>query len=223
MAFAFVWSFMPTNVYIDGFNFYYGAVRGTPYKWVNLAELCDRLLPGRLINRIRYFTAPVVSLLHDPQVQARQEVYLRALQTIPNLCMHYGRFSANPVRLPIHPLVYDDPLRPPRTIRVLRTEEKRSDVNLATLLLIDCFDDDFDEAVVISNDSDLTLPIEYVVGKFGKTVGVINPHSQGRISRELDGAATWSYKQINKSVLASSQFPNVMADSHGPFHKPNTW
>ena len=214
---------MVTNVYIDGFNLYYGAVRRTPYKWLDIRTMCQNLLPDRQINRIRYFTARVVPLPHDQEVRSRQNIYLRALRTIPNLFIHYGRFSSHPARAPIHPLSYPNPSAPPETVQILRTEEKRTDVNLATLLLIDCFDDDFDEAVVISNDSDLTLPLEYVVGKFGKTVGVINPHSRGRISRELDGAATWSYKQINKSVLASSQFPNVMADSHGPFHKPNTW
>jgi len=48
-----------TNVYIDGFNLYYGAVRGTPYKWLNLREVCERLLPKHEIMRIRYFTALV--------------------------------------------------------------------------------------------------------------------------------------------------------------------
>ena len=54
-------------------------------------------------------------------------------------------------------------------------EEKRTDVDIATHLLVDCFLDDFDEAVVISNDSDLVSPIEMVKSTFGKTIGVINP------------------------------------------------
>ena len=48
---------MKANVYIDGFNLYYGALRGTAYKWLNLSAMCQRLLPGRSIGRIRYFTA----------------------------------------------------------------------------------------------------------------------------------------------------------------------
>ena len=52
------------NIYIDGFNLYYGLRRhsrnGIPCKWLDVAALCHRLLPGRTINRIRYFTAPIM-------------------------------------------------------------------------------------------------------------------------------------------------------------------
>ena len=96
-------------------------------------------------------------------------------------------------------------------------------MNLATLLMLDCMDDDLDEAVVISNDSDLVLPIEYAVGRFGKTVGIINPQRLGTASRELAQIATWSYKEINRGVLAASQFPDVVDHPRGPITKPATW
>ena len=107
--------------------------------------------------------------------------------------------------------------------RVLRTEEKRSDVNLATLLMVDCVDDLFDEVVVISNDSDLALPIEYAANKFKKTVGVINPQRKGNPSWELSKVATWTYKQINQSVLALSQLPAVVNVGSGQVAKPASW
>jgi hypothetical protein len=50
---------MATNVYVDAFNLYYGSLRGTPYRWLDLGALCARLLPKDRINRIRYFTATV--------------------------------------------------------------------------------------------------------------------------------------------------------------------
>jgi hypothetical protein len=31
---------LQTNVYIDGFNLYYGCLKGTPYKWLDLDALC---------------------------------------------------------------------------------------------------------------------------------------------------------------------------------------
>ena len=46
-----------TFVYIDGFNFYYGAVKGTTYKWLNLKLLCENLLIKNKIAGIKYFTA----------------------------------------------------------------------------------------------------------------------------------------------------------------------
>ena len=214
---------MSVNIYVDGFNLYYGALRGTPYKWLNLAAMGQLLLPGQEINRIRYFTAPVLSFPHDPYIRIRQGTYLRALRTIPNLTIHYGRFSAHPITAPRYPLVYSDPAGPPEMVSVLKTEEKRSDVNLATLLLVDCFDNDFDAAVVITNDSDLALPIEYVVSRFGKPVGVISPHTKSRTSLELIRAASWHYRQINRSVLARSQFPATLRDAQGEFRKPARW
>ncbi|MCI0439283.1 MAG: NYN domain-containing protein [Chloroflexi bacterium] len=214
---------MTTNVYIDGFNLYYGALRNSPFKWLDVRKMCETLLPRRRINKIRYFTARVNALPHDLQAPARQDVYLRALNTIPNVTIFEGRFVSRPAWIPIHPLSYPDPTKPPQAIQVLRTEEKGSDVNLATMLLVDCFDNDFDEAVVVSNDSDLKLPIEIVVTKFNKPAGVINPHPKGRISGDLIKVASFHLRTINRKVLADSQFPRIMTDAQGPFTKPASW
>jgi hypothetical protein len=82
-----------TNVYVDGFNLYFGCIKGTPYKWLNLAELCRLSLPGHFqINRIRYFTAVVKPRSSDLDKPERQKAFLRALQTIPNLTIHLGQF-----------------------------------------------------------------------------------------------------------------------------------
>jgi len=48
---------MATNVYVDAFNLYYGSLKGTPYRWLDLGAFCARLLPKDRINRIRYFTS----------------------------------------------------------------------------------------------------------------------------------------------------------------------
>ena len=215
---------MPTaNVYIDGFNLYYGALKGTKYKWLDLSAMCQRLLPNRTIGRIRYFTARITGLPHDPQGPARQNDYLRALSTLPNLTIHYGKFVARPQFWPIHPLTYPAPGSPPQLAKILRTEEKRSDVNLATLLMLDCVDDVFDEVIVISNDSDLTLPIDYSVKRFNKTAGVINPQRYGYPSGELSKVASWTYLTINPSVLANSQFNPVLQVGNIQVAKPSSW
>ncbi|MDE0133772.1 MAG: NYN domain-containing protein [Acidimicrobiaceae bacterium] len=91
----------PTIVYIDGFNLYYGTVKETPYKWLDLEALCRRLLPRDNIVKIRYFTARVSARPNDPQQADRQDAYLRALATLPLLEIHYGRFKTRPVRLPL--------------------------------------------------------------------------------------------------------------------------
>ena len=57
---------MKANVYVDGFNLYYGAVKGTPYRWLDIAAMCRLLLPHDQINQIKYFTA-----LINPRPQTR--------------------------------------------------------------------------------------------------------------------------------------------------------
>ena len=214
---------MRANVYIDGFNLYFGSLKGTRFKWLNLFTMCSRLLPGREINRIRYFTARVSPLPHDPEAPDRQDAYLRALETLPDLTVHLGRFTSRPLSLPVFPLTYPNRNSPAQTVRVLRTEEKRSDVNLATFLMLDCVDDEFDEVVVISNDSDLILPIDLAARRFGKTAGVISPQRRSQFSRSLLGVANWYLREINRSVLAASQFPGVVQHPRGPITKPASW
>ena len=209
---------MATNVYIDGFNLYYGSLKGRPnLKWLNPAEMCRILLPNREIHRIRYFTSRISPLPHDPQAAYRQNAYMRALRTIPNLTIHLGEFVSHRATFP---LADEDP---PKVVTVIRTEEKRTDVNLATHLLVDCFDGDFDEAVIVSNDSDLTFPVEVAVGKFGKPVMTINPHPRRKLSSALSKVATSQIRAINRSVLARSQFPEVLTDARGEFHRPPRW
>jgi uncharacterized LabA/DUF88 family protein len=205
-----------TNVYVDAFNLYYGCLKGTPYRWLDLGALCARLLPKDRINRIRYFTATVSARPGNPHAPQRQQVYLRALETIPGLSIHYGHYLSHRTRMPIaHPR-----LGRARTVEVVKTEEKGSDVNLATYLLLDAFKGDCDVAVVISNDSDLKLPIEVAQRELGLRVGVVNPHPPARRSRALQPTF---FKQIRSSALASCQFPSLLADTRGEIKKPARW
>jgi len=159
-----------TNVYIDGFNLYYGCLKDTPYRWLDVEKLCELLLPGAHINRIRYFAALIQSRPENPKAPQRQQTYLRALETIPDLSIHYGHYLSNKKRLPLA----SPPLIGSRIVEVIATEEKGSDVNLATYLLVDGFAGEYETAIIISNDSDLKLPIEYVRDK-GYSVGILNP------------------------------------------------
>lgn len=103
---------------------------------------------------------------------------------------------------------------------MIKTEEKGSDVNLATHLLIDGFDDAYELAVVVSNDSDLLEPIKVVTQRLGKPVGILNPH---RVPSVALLPHAMFVKQIRRGVLAQSQFPNSMADARGSFSKPAGW
>ena len=208
-----------TVVYIDGFNFYYGAVKGTPYKWLDLEALCRRLLPRDNIVKIRYFTARVSARPDDPQQADRQDTYLRALATLPLLKIHYGDFKTRPVRLP---LTQPEPTGP-RTVEVLRTEEKGSDVNLATYLLLDAFKNACDTAVVVSNDSDLSEAILVAQSELDVRVGIVNPHPRRHRSRELLGLNCLFYKQVPRQLLGQAQLPAELHDARGLIRKPHAW
>jgi len=88
------------NVYIDGFNFYYGCVKGTEYKWLDLRKFAEGILPGHDIQKIKYFTASVKPT-DDPKQPVRQAVYLRAIQTIAGVSVEYGDFQRKKRPMPI--------------------------------------------------------------------------------------------------------------------------
>ena len=211
---------MPEAIaYIDGLNFYYGAVRNRPsLKWLNPLTMLQRLFPQENIVVIRYFSAPVMRNPADPDAPARQAVYFRALRTIPFLTIHEGRMAVRTktgVALPA--------TAPPQTATIEVFEEKRTDVNIASYLLLDAFQGKYDTAIVVSNDSDLTTPIDMVVNRLGKTVITVNPYRARRQSSELRRAATNTIPEINAPVLRASQFPNTLTDRRGRFTRPRSW
>ncbi len=107
----------------------------------------------------------------------------------------------------------------PRTVEVLRTEEKGSDVNLATYLLVDGFRGDYETAVVVSNDSDLKAPIDAVRRELGLAVGVAIPRPRVRRS----ALPADFYRRVRQGVLAASQFPPTLRDSRGAIRRPQAW
>ncbi len=90
-----------TYIYVDGFNLYYGAVKGTPLRWLNPVELARQVLPlGHQIEKLKYFTARV-SGAADPGAPARQQQYLRALTTLPEVESHFGSFLSKTIWRPL--------------------------------------------------------------------------------------------------------------------------
>ena len=207
---------LKTNVYVDGFNLYYGAVNGTPYKWLNIDTLLQLMLPMASINRIRYFTALVNSTLSDPTKRQRQQTYIRALETIPHLKVAYGNFMSEKKRMPLVQPLLDGTT----VVEVIRTEEKGSDVNLAAYMVYDACQGEYQQAIVVSNDTDLAEAISLVHQRLGLRVGIINPRKN--TAWPLRNAATF-YRSIRTGVLSASQFPNTLSDVYGTITKPPSW
>jgi uncharacterized LabA/DUF88 family protein len=207
---------MRTYVYIDGFNFYYGAVKGTPYKWLDFKALLTEILnPKHAILCIKYFTALVSDTPMDPTKSIRQKTFIRALQAhIPELKTYYGHFLSHGVFLP---LVTPTPYR--RFEEVIKTEEKGSDVNLAVHLLNDAWLDSYDCAVVISNDSDLAEAMCLVKQHHHKMLGLITPGHKWT-SKQLSTHADF-VRIIRPGALQRSQLPNPIPGTS--LYKPINW
>lgn len=207
---------MRTIVYIDAFNLYYGCLRKTPFRWLDLDKFCRRLLPNNDIVKIKYFTARVAARPGDPDQPLRQQLYLRALATIPHVEVYFGHYLSHEIFMPLA----NPPASGSRFVKVLKTEEKGSDVNLATHLISDAYENAFEIAALISNDSDLLGPVQLVKERLHKKVGILNP--QKHPAFVLRNNATF-FKQIRKSGLVGAQFPNELRDVHGIFQKPAAW
>lgn len=207
---------MRVFVYVDGFNLYYRALRGTPYRWLNLDLLARRLVrPGDTIDLVRYFTARVKARAGDPDAPRRQQIYLSALGTVPNIEFHFGNFLTKTKKRPLASV-------PTRFVEVLDTEEKGSDVNLAVHLVNDAWSNHFDVALVLSQDTDLIEPLRMVSKGVGKPVGLVWLDGR-RPDKGMSNAASF-VRHVSHADLAAAQFPPQIGRSpHSPIQKPTGW
>ena len=209
---------MITNLYVDGFNLYYRALKDTPFRWLDLRKLAESLFPNDTIGKISYFTARLDARASNPRQPRRQLMYLRALGTLPDVEIYYGEFRSGVKR---RPLAEPAPGLPGHVL-VRDSEEKGSDVNLATRLLVDGFSGEYEQAVVVSNDGDFAGAIRYVRDGLGLRVTLVNPDATRKSPRELSAAATYA-KTLWKSHLRRSLFPDTLTDNVGTIRKPAGW
>jgi uncharacterized LabA/DUF88 family protein len=226
---------MDTHVYIDGFNLYYGLLKGTPYKWLDLERFCDQLLPQNAVKRIHYFTAKVDARPQDPDQPTRQLAYLQALGALPRVEVHLGTFMSSVVSQVIvetdpvtgrylraggQPVLKMDAAGDVVKAWVFKSEEKGSDVNLAAHLLRDAYRATCKCAVIISNDSDLLTPIRMAKADCGLVLGLVLPRAKG--SLQLKSLADFKISP-RVHLLANSQLPDPLQIATGVVHKPTSW
>ena len=209
---------MITNLYIDGFNLYYRALKDTPFRWLDLRKLAETLFPSDSIHRVSYFTARLDPRPGNPAQRQRQQAYLRALATLPGFGAYYGHFRSGVKRRPLAEPVPGLPTH----VLVRDSEEKGSDVNLAARLLVDGFNGEYEQAVVVSNDADFAGAMSHVRDDLGLRVTLVNPDPRNPSPRQLAEAATY-VKRLWKSHLRRSQLPDTLTDEVGVITKPEGW
>ena len=199
--------------YIDGFNLYFGmkARRWQRFYWLDVQQLAQRLLkPEQTLVRTKYFTSRVSATPRDPGKSKRQSCYIEALGTLGGVDVFYGHYLRREMQCLSCGARWET------------HDEKMTDVNIAVQLLLDAFQNEYDTALLVSGDSDLTGPIEAVRGFFPqKRVVVAFPPE--RTSRRLQDVAN-SYLTIGHGSLAASQLPDRVRKPDGyVLERPTSW
>lgn len=222
--------------------------RGTSgWRWLNPRALATDILnrrpdwPDASVERIVYCTARIDATT-NPEGQQEQDVYLKALVGAGAVdLIEYGHYVA---RVRTAPLATPDrrgrpvlaapawpvkiqgadgtPLPDARfMVSTAYREEKGSDVNVASHLLLDALRDRIDAAVVVSNDSDLRLPIQQA--RTLVPVGLVNPTRAwlaGALRGEpSDGSGRHWWMQLSADDFRGNQLP----DPAGRYSKPGKW
>jgi uncharacterized LabA/DUF88 family protein len=190
--------------YIDGFNLYYGlkSKGWRRYYWLDPRQLGTQLLrPGQELAATKYFTARIAADPRDPEKHRRQQLFIEAIETLPETRIFYGHY-----------------LQKPQSCfacgaKWMSHEEKMTDVNVAVELLSDAFDNTFDTAIVISADSDLAPPISLIRSRFPekRIIVACPPH---RRSQRLESVAH-GYFSIGRKTIQDSQFTDSVTKANG--------
>lgn len=235
---------MRTRVYIDGYNLYYGCLKGTAFKWLDLLALFERhVLPSVTVSgqdqaltsrlepqAIKFFTAPILEQAAKASDSLRcQERYHAALSKhqpgrIDIIKGYYSLTQARPKAIdPVYPKKW--PRDCTVEVPVWKLEEKQSDVNLALHAFKDALIEGIEHVVIVTNDTDIASALEMIRAHTSAVVGLVIPtrDHQRPPNRDLTRHAHWVRSHITLSELQAAQLPRVIPAASNPVLKPESW
>lgn len=206
--------------YIDGFNLYFSLkLNGwKKYYWLDVVKLCSMYLyPGHYLSKVKYFTAPVSK---PPDKAQRQNTYLRALGTLQFVEIIYGKYQYNEM------ICFDCK----RIISV--PKEKKTDVNIASHMIMDAVKSECDVQYLLTGDSDLVPPVDLIKKNYSeKQIFLVCPpqvHTVGktlinRMSNELIKTCD-NHRYIKESNISSCILSKNIDNRYGkPITCPDEW
>ena len=208
-----------TNIYIDGFNLYFGLVAQgwRRYLWLDLHKFAESILrPDQLLQQVNYFTSEITG---PPDKLARQRSYLAAVRTLKTVTTQRGRYESDKVSC----LDCGLSMACPKCRKVwYDNNEKMTDVKIATGMLVDAFHNRYDDAILVSGDADQKPAIEHIRKLYpSKNVYVCFPPA--RKSYDLQTVASGIIPVIEEH-FRKSQFDAVVTTSPGrSVTKPPSW
>jgi uncharacterized LabA/DUF88 family protein len=194
--------------YIDGYNLYHG-LKSQGWKWaywLNLHLMTKNLLSeSQELIATKYFTTRV-SVPEDKRL--RQQKFLEALETIPEIKFFYGKYVPDEVVCRKCGHTYTT------------YHEKMTDINIAVEMLTDAMKNKYDTAILVSGDSDL-VNVVHRVKEFKKKVIILFPPK--RKPRSLRTSANIVI-DIDAQLLSKSLFPDEVKKQNGYILKrPDEW
>jgi len=227
---------LKTIIYVDGFNFYYGRLKQTPYKWLDIFKLfSDQILQAQLprasIVKLKFFTADIKSKFasNGTHAQKSQSNYHRALEILyPNqIEIIKGYYAAGKAVLP----VFKKPPDKNNRTDVWKLEEKQTDVNIALHLYRDAIRMEAKQVVIVSNDTDLAPALKMIRDDLGNKIkiGIVIPVPKSSTktrrppNQQLSQYADWTRHHILDNELSNSQLPDLIPTQKKPILKPSYW
>lgn len=228
---------MKTIVYIDGYNLFYGCLKHTHDKWLDLFKLFNGLLTAQCSEisslHIKFFTADIKAKVATNGDDARiaQQSYHRALEQLyPSvITIIKGYYTLDKAHLP----AYQNPIDKNSKVEVWRLEEKQTDVNISLHAYRDAAKGDAEQLVFVSNDTDLEPALLAIREDFGNShqIGVVIPirkpepdQQQRRPSNNrLSAQANWTRNYLTHEELANNHLPEKVPTRRKPILKPNYW
>jgi len=207
--------------YVDGFNFYYGlkAKKKTDRTWksaywIDTVKLFSQFLsPNQILEKVVYFTASPL----NQEKSNRQGVFLNAnkLLNADKFEVVRGKYLKKIVECPQCKYAISKP------------EEKKTDVNVAIRMISDCIENKTDVIVLVSGDSDILPPVEFIQQKYPKKkIRVYFPptifsvdlksnikHHNGKIV----------FLENNFKKFADSIMPDVVSKNGKTYTIPEKW
>lgn len=237
---------MRTRIYVDGYNLYYGCLKRSPHKWLDLLHLFEaHVLPSSVPGAgaastppwqsatdplLFYYTAPIKEVAAKaPDSVDSQKAYHAALQAhsgnrLKLVLGNYSLIKAKAKKIdpkdPKKPMGLCDP------VEIWKLEEKKSDVALSLQAYHDALTKQVDMVVIVTNDTDVAPALQMIRDNTEAQIGLVIPTTdQTRTpNTELVKLAHWTRTNITEVELKSAQLPLNVQKSNGKFtRKPISW
>jgi uncharacterized LabA/DUF88 family protein len=207
--------------YVDGFNFYYGlkAKKNVDRTWlqaywIDMVKLFSQFLgEGQILEKVVYFTASPL----NADKSRRQGTLLNANRMLngDKFEVVRGKYLKKSITCPNC------------NYTILRPEEKKTDVNISVRMVGDCVQDKTDILVLISGDSDLIPPIEFIQHHYpNKKVRVYFPPTISSVDLKNNIVAHKGkvvYLENNKNKFINSIISDTVTQNGKTYTIPQKW